>query len=832
MTSTPTAALGCRRLFDRLPVPDGPLFRALWREARLRYDGRSCGDLVDELSAHLIAAAQTRHTSVFVVLPDKELHRSAFLFTNALLTHWWQARQSPMLSKKRPLVLYFGSHIGIRQQLQLVTCNGFDLSSVFELSHLGRRGRTDSKRSNLASDSLAEVVTIYAPASPQDVIDETEPDLILLDLADATDCQWLETVLSRADEKGVQVLGWGTNPLSECVAPFAKQNRAFVWPMSSFFRRQVPVGGLYLEHPQEHNVRALALVGSEIDEAGATFRRIYGLLLKASNAMDGSFSRRAAAAHWSYLRIVENMCIPGDLYESESQRYWGLRSVQSAAHICASFREAHPSSAVSADLELAATLTGEVWERIQKAPPLWNALLNLCFDDGRSTSRIIRFPGRARKQMFLLAVLAQYNITEQDLKDLDIEVLTLDDPAPDYDHDAIIPGLPPIRSLPRFTSFLAANEGQFVLFPHQLKSLDARIRDIKMLLAPGPGIAATILGRLEGTSGQVLPPGESGVVSLNAFLVPLHVKEPREISAVPKGGVAAPRVLNSALIRPDSTVEELRRLLELSETDEESDTLGLLDEYPSNVSREPAESPNEVCREVIEITFRENCRISFSTDTRVQVVASTENGSRLQERYASSLRPNDKILFIEGQKRQSLYDLILSRVHAHPAFQIHFALIRRWQDDLRLAYKSRNETLSPEEILRKLQERGSSIVTSLTVKNWLNGLCLCPDDPEDLRRLAEIMNLGFVTDQYRRVHKAAQRVRGLHIGLGLRLCGWLEGAANGQNNEDEVFDQELGLTFADFKTSLMVLTVQSVKALYGLFLRSELETLQHRREAN
>jgi hypothetical protein len=832
MASISTTTPGWREHFDLLPVPDGPFFRALWREARLQYDGRSCGDLVDEFSAHLIAAAQTKRTSLFVVLPDRKIHRAAFLFTNALLNHWWQARQDPTLSKKRPLVLYFGSHIGIRQQLQLVTFNGFDLSSVFELSHLGRRGRSDSQRIGLTTDVLAEVVTIYAPASPQDVIDETEPDLILLDLADTTDCQWLETVLSHANKKNVPVLGWGTNSLSECVAPFAKQIQAFVWPMSSFFNQQVPAGTLYLERPQERSIRALVLAGSEVDEVAALFRRIYGLLLKASGTMNGLFSRRAAAVHWSYLRMVENMCVPGDLYESESQRYWGLRSVQSASDICARFREEHPPSAVIADLELAATLTGEVWEKIQKAPPLWNALLNLCFDDGRSNSKVIRFSGRARKQMFLLAILAHHNITEQDLKDVDIEVLTLDDPAPDYEHDAVVPGLPSVHGLPRFTSFFEANEGQFVLFPHQLRGLDARIEDMKSLLTLGPEMVAMVLGRLAGSNEHVFPPRERNVVFFNAFQVPLRITAPKEISAVPKGGVATPRLFNAALIQPDSTVEELRRLLEPSETDEESDTLGSLDEYPSDIVRKSEESPSGVCTEVIGITFRENCRVNFSTDTRVQVVSSALNRTSLQERYASSLRPNDRLLYIEGQKRQNLYDLILSRVHTHPAFRIHLALIRRWQDDLRLAYKSREETLSTDEILGHLQDRGSHIVTTLTVRNWLNGLCLCPDDPEDLRRLAEIMNLGFVTDQYRKIHKAAQRIRGLHIGLGLRLCGWLEGAANGSDDENEVFDQELGLTFADFKTSLVVLTVRSVKKLDGFFLRSELGTLQYGQETN
>jgi hypothetical protein len=728
------------------------------------------------------------------------------------------------------MVLYLGSHIGIRQQLQLVTLKGFNLSSVFELTHIGSRGRTDLSLSATPTNALAEVVTAYAPAAPRALIEQCAPDLILLDLADATESHWLEVVLKCASERLIPVLGWGVNPLSECVAPFTLTKSAFVWPMSAFFSDVVPPGNLYLSSPQEHSTHALVLTADDIKDTTQLFHRIYGLLLRASRAADGTLGRKVVGIHWGYLRTVESICIPGDLYESESERYWGHRSVAGTSEFCARFREALSLSTLTADLELAATLIDEVWGIIRKSPPLWNALLNLCFDDSPLNPKVIRFKGRARKQMFLLALLAQLNITEQDLKDINIEILTLDDAPPAYKHDAYIAGIPGVRSIPRLTSFLAANESQFIIFPHQLRSLEAQIRAMSKLLSPEPEYTAEVIEKLEGVASHSHSQREQYSITLSPLHSPLHLADPKEILAIPRGGPATPRSYSRPLIEADSAVAELARLLERSGLDEEPDSTESLDEHLSDVQDNPEHETQEVCTKSLRVRFRENCMIDFPHDARVQVVVSASNKTQLQERYASSLRPNEKILYIEGQRRQNLYDLILSRVHKHPSFQIHLALIRRWQDDLRLAYSTRKNATSAEEVLIELQHKGSKIQTSLTVRNWLNGLCLCPDDPEDLRRLAEIMGLGFVADQYKRIHKAAQRIRGLHIGLGLRLCGWLEGAAKGLDDDTEVFDEELGLTFADFKTSLVVLTVQSVSAMDGLFLRSTLGKLEYDQE--
>jgi len=236
------------------------------------------------------------------------------------------------------------------------------------------------------------------------------------------------------------------------------------------------------------------------------------------------------------------------------------------------------------------------------------------------------------------------------------------------------------------------------------------------------------------------------------------------------------------------------------------------------------------------VQFDQGWQAYFALDDVINVVS---NG-RLDKRYVRSLRHEDRVLIIHGQQRQSLYDLIISRVHKHPSIELHLAMIRRWQEDLRVAYVQWcTRTGEPSELraygardldglLRRMQARGSQLVSSLTLSFWLKGFVLCPLDSEDLLRVGEVLNMGFVQTYYKRISQAASRLRGLHRGLSNRLNRWLQDQVTGaiQGNDDDVIDAELGLTFGDVRNSLLILRIKKIELVNGPFLRSTLGRLE------
>ena len=199
----------------------------------------------------------------------------------------------------------------------------------------------------------------------------------------------------------------------------------------------------------------------------------------------------------------------------------------------------------------------------------------------------------------------------------------------------------------------------------------------------------------------------------------------------------------------------------------------------------------------------------------------------MDQRYVRSLRTGDRVMqvmLIHGQRRQNLYDLIVSRVHRVSAIGLRVALVRQWQDDLVLAYRGwkLHGDRNLDALLALMRERGSELTSTATLRQWLLRQTLCPADKEDLRRLAEVLEMGFVREHYRRIYGAASHLRGLHRGLANRLNRWLEQQAVGAEEDEAVVDENLGLRFGDFRSSLQVLVVEGVATIEGPFLRTTL----------
>ena len=287
-------------------------------------------------------------------------------------------------------------------------------------------------------------------------------------------------------------------------------------------------------------------------------------------------------------------------------------------------------------------------------------------------------------------------------------------------------------------------------------------------------------------------------------------------------------------------VKEVARLLQVDQglDDEEGAVTDLAE--PIAAAAAPEEPTSLWCDEAIEICFDQGLSAKFPPEDQINVILSTPTGTKVEARFVRALKPNDRVLFIDGQPRQSLYDLVISRVHRHPAIELHLALITRWQQDLKMGYdrwrkKAVSDLVELKEtrtrdlsgLLQRLHGQDSRITCELTLTFWLNGTTLCPIDLEDMRRVADILGLAFVQQNYRKIDQAASRLRGLHRGLSNRLNRWLESEAAkfSGHDEDDLIDTELGLRFGDIRTSLRILQVRSIQKVKGPFLRENLGKL-------
>jgi len=846
------------RALVALPGCDDALFQNVWENKRLLFDGRhGVGDIVDYNSARLVAAALRRGERILVTLPDFQPHRPAFLFATALIRHFLDShRQVGIASLRSDLVLYFGPNIGIREQLRRTSVQslGLDLAKVFSQqdvcrSATGMAGRGPTQSS--WTGSLPRVITVYSPADPIGVLQAYRPCWIAVDCSDAPFLAWLQPLLKETVQRGIPVVAWGHNPLSECIKEFSSFGHTFIWPPNSPRILNGELDALLCSQDPIY-LGPVVLHGKSIDQFSASLRKAWQLLARATQHVEneGRFEKDAVAVHWKYFRSLESLAVPVDFYEAQAPRFWGLQSFDKLTAVCRHFRSANMQNdtRLYCDLEEVAILLQQARNNLEnQGCALWEALINLCIEDFTNNEvRLLVFPSDSKKRLFLFAMLARHNTTEDDLREMRTYVTSLNelrrwmhlhyDASEDNGYDGVlIPsanavwhpvlvGLPSPAMTPRLLYAFLHSKVDIVLYPHQCSSFMRRQAEWSMRLSGNPSRNVDTLACMSNVVTPQDVPDSNPRISVNKPVV-MNVETTQKIRTP----------LAGTIWQPEDPVVEVERLFQ---ADDECEDEGLiLNDQPEARTNPFSESLEEIwCAEAVKVQFDQGWQAYFARDDVINVVS---NG-RLDRRYVRSLRHGERVLIIHGQQRQSLYDLIVSRVHKHPSIELHLAMIRRWQEDLRVAYGQWcTHTGEPSELraygardlnglLRRMRARGSQLVSSLTLSSWLKGFVLCPIDSEDLRRVGEVLNMGFVQTYYKRISQAASRLRGLHRGLSNRLNRWLQDQAAGaiQGNDDNIIDAELGLTFGDVRNSLLILRIRKIELVNGPFLRSTLGRLE------
>jgi len=847
-----------KRALVALPGGDDALFQNVWEKKRLLFDGKQGGgDVVDYNSARLVAAALRRGERLLVTLPDFQPHRPAFLFATALIRHFLDSRRQVGIATPRSgPVLYFGPSVGIREQLRRASVQGLgiDLAEVFSQQDV-RRGATGitgrGPTQGALTENLPRVITVYSPADPIGILRAYRPCWVAVDCSDAPSMAWLQPLLKETVQQEIPVVAWGYNPLSECVTEFSSFGHTFTWPPSFPCTLNGELDAL-LRSLDPIYLGPVILNGKSISQLSTLLRKAWQLLVRATQHVDnkGRFEKDTVAVHWKYFRSLESLAVPVDFYEAQALRFWGLQSFDKLTAVCQHFRSAsmQNDTRLYRDLEEVAALLQQARNNIEnQGCALWEALINLCIEDfANNEVCLLVFPSDSKKRLFLFALLARHNTTEDDLHEMKTYVTSLNElrrwmhlhynaakgngddgvlmPSADAVWHPVLVGLPSPAMTPRLLYAFLHPQVDIVLYPHQCSSFMRRQAEWSLCLSGNP---IRNVDALASMSRVVVQP------AVPAFNARIAVNKPVEMNVETTQKTRTS--LSGAVWQPEDPVIEVERLFQ---ADDECEGEGLILNDQSENRTSPLSEPMEEiwCPKAVRVQFDQGWQAYFALDDEINVVS---NG-RLDSRYVRSLRHEERVLIIHGQQRQSLYDLIISRVHKHPSIELHLAMIRRWQEDLRVAYfqwcthfVAESElraygTRDLDGLLRRMRVRGSQLVSSLTLSFWLKGFVLCPLDSEDLRRVGEVLNMGFVQTYYKHIAQAASRLRGLHRGLSNRLNRWLQDQVTGaiQGNDDDVIDAELGLTFGDVRNSLLILRIKKIELVNGPFLRSTLGRLE------
>jgi hypothetical protein len=173
----------------------------------------------------------------------------------------------------------------------------------------------------------------------------------------------------------------------------------------------------------------------------------------------------------------------------------------------------------------------------------------------------------------------------------------------------------------------------------------------------------------------------------------------------------------------------------------------------------------------------------------------------------SDLRVGDELVFLDGDAHKDLVAKVLEVAGDVPRLMRPAAWVARWRTAL-LRARARFGTY--EALGCAMRARGCGVQTQ-TVRLWVVGVTIGPDDPDDIRRLGEVLGDDLLARRYADIYHAIRELRGAHVRLGRRLARMARhvgpAARAGRVADDELIDERSGLTAADFEDAVEVVTV-------------------------
>lgn len=195
------------------------------------------------------------------------------------------------------------------------------------------------------------------------------------------------------------------------------------------------------------------------------------------------------------------------------------------------------------------------------------------------------------------------------------------------------------------------------------------------------------------------------------------------------------------------------------------------------------------------------------TVTRLRPGSGTPDGAY----PVSSVRGGDRLLFFDGDSRKDLLAKVIEVAVEVPGLAVAAAWVAHWRRVLAAAYASFG---TYSALAEALWAEGCT-VQDQTIRLWVIGVTIGPDDDEDVRRVGIVMDDAVLRDRYDEVCRGIRSLRGAHVRLGQRLSELAmrvgSSAEAGLLESDEVVDERSGLTVADFRESVDILAVAAVE---------------------
>lgn len=135
----------------------------------------------------------------------------------------------------------------------------------------------------------------------------------------------------------------------------------------------------------------------------------------------------------------------------------------------------------------------------------------------------------------------------------------------------------------------------------------------------------------------------------------------------------------------------------------------------------------------ISISIQGDEKISYGEREIVTVLDKDKN--TVKRKRAKDLKDGDRLVIL-SDARADLYSLLVEKEHKREKIKKKEALIQRWRSILQEGLETKDGDY--DKVLKELQQKGSEITNTLTLRNWAKGDVIGPQKKDDVRRVVEI----------------------------------------------------------------------------------------------
>ena len=643
---------------------------------------------------------------------------------------------------------------------------------------------------------------------------------VIVDHTTATFGELTTRIHKLADRRGIpSVIHLCTDPFAAFLEKLATAGvPVWIWDhygLATDFGQQLATGDGSIAHPFGVSVRQFQNIAAGIRHhvlvcrhpvLQAAARRLWddlGTIQRTfSGRADPGIRRAIRAAYGTYYTML-HMLVPLPVYEEEARNQCGIRPVSRRIADLEAFtpllRDEAPDLAEVYWPSLIMDLN-EMQEALAAGNPKYDTLVKQIHEHlVQKRSLTVICPNRATRRMLQLCLRAREGIRLSELAGQDddqlIRLLTYRElSALDFSDTLLFPGQFSYGRR-QYALTAAAPEIRYLAYGDEADRIEQQIAATHKTLSE----MASAEHR-ERVWAQLAPDssGSQFPETKSKSLVLMFIRSEGE--QVSRRSVSAVRTSDLSLWTPFSTSE--------FDLVQGQDTLSSDSEEALRPSEFAAPSRQNVLVPALRIEFMDGFCYAEPDSRMMVLLPSTE---KTDDRRADGLRPEDIVIFVDGDQRRRLYDAILERIEHHPAMGSTYILVRYWQQAVREGFFRSGTTY--DEFLQELRQHGSKMQTTPGIRCWVTGEVLGPGDGQDIRRVGEIFNDEALMQEWKHIDRALRKIRGLHISLARKLNRVIVQAglrSRHSDAADECVDQDLNLYLDDFRDSVTVHRVVAI----------------------